>query len=524
MKKIIKGFLSLVIITALMISLFAFNVSAASVTVNGGEYNVGSSVKITINFNADATLYAVEADVSYNSSVLRLDSVSGADYNIGNGTVKIVDDKFTASNPAKSSSYTLNFTAIAAGNSNISVSVLGAGESTSKASASAAVKVVTPKPSSNANLSGISLSAGALSPAFSANTTSYNVTVKYSVDSISISGAVADGGARYVGGGTFGLDVGNNSQVLTVTAADGTKKSYTINIKRMTEEETAAAEAAEREANPTLVVINDVDYNIVNDITLITVPAGFTAATEIRKETELPVLKDDAGKYTLWYLTDANGENGDYYTRDENDNFVRLGYVNANGKMYIVEPSPADMLLPTGFIANTLDLNGVSVPAFKSENAELGDFYVLYMYVGGENGYYRYDSLEGTIQRAHDFYLGTIATEEEPVSIFATFAAMPTQGKVVIAVLGLAVLAVIALIVLLIVKISRNRAQYDDEDMYTIPLQTEITGISGINFTEEAEPTEISDTEPTEETNSSTEQEVSTIDLTEQTETTEENE
>ncbi len=499
MKKIIKGFLSLAIITALMVSLFALNVSAASVTVNGGEYNVGSSVKITINFNADATLYAVEADVSYNSSVLRLDSVSGADYNIGNGTAKIVDDKFTASKPAKSSSYTLNFTAIAAGNSNIAVSVLGGGEAESKASASAAVKVVTPKPSSNANLSGISLSAGALSPAFSANTTNYNVTVKYSVDSISISGAVADGGARYVGGGTFGLDVGNNQRVLTVTAADGTKKSYTLNIKRMTEEETAAAEAAEREANPLLVVINDVDYNIVNDITLITVPAGFTAATETRKETELPVLKDDSGKYTLWYLTDANGENGDYYTRDENDKFTRLNYVNANGKMYIVEPSPADMLLPKGFLADTLDLKGVSVPAFKSENAQLGDFYVLYMYVGGENGYYRYDSVEGTIQRAHDFYLGTIPNEEESGGIFASFAAMPTQGKVVIAVLAFAVLAVIALIVLLIVKISSNKAQYDEEEPYTIPLEGDSTEISGIEFTEETAPAEISGIEFTEE-------------------------
>lgn len=323
-KKTLKTLISIVIIMMLTVSVFAFSVSAASVTVTGGQYNVGASVNVTVRFSADAALYAVEADISYNSSVLRLNSVSGADYNVGNGTVKIVDDGFTASKPTTTSSYTLNFTAIAAGNSNITASVLGGGAATSRASGSATITVVTPKPSSNANLASIKLSAGALSPAFSPNTTNYSATVSYGVDSITITGSVADGGATYAGGGTFALNLGDNSRTLTVTAADGTKKSYTINIKRMTEQETADAEAAAREANPNLVVINNTDYNIVSDTALIAVPSGFVAATEIRKEAELPVIKDASGKYTLWYLTDANGENGDFYTRDENDNFTRL--------------------------------------------------------------------------------------------------------------------------------------------------------------------------------------------------------
>ena len=147
MKRTIKSILSLLAVVALMVSLFAFNVSAASATISGtGEVEVGKTFNVTIRFSADATLYAVEADVSYNSSVLRLNSVSGADFNIGNGSVKIVDDGFSATKPSKTSSYTLNFTAIAAGNSNISVSVLGGGEAESRASASAPVTVITPKP------------------------------------------------------------------------------------------------------------------------------------------------------------------------------------------------------------------------------------------------------------------------------------------------------------------------------------------------------------------------------------------
>lgn len=464
-KKTLKTLISIVIIMMLTVSVFAFSVSAASVTVTGGQYNVGASVNVTVRFSADAALYAVEADISYNSSVLRLNSVSGADYNVGNGTVKIVDDGFTASKPTTTSSYTLNFTAIAAGNSNITASVLGGGAATSRASGSATITVVTPKPSSNANLASIKLSAGALSPAFSPNTTNYSSTVSYGVDSITITGSVADGGATYAGGGTFALNLGDNSRTLTVTAADGTKKSYTINIKRMTEQETADAEAAAREANPNLVVINNTDYNIVSDTALIAVPSGFVAATEIRKEAELPVIKDASGKYTLWYLTDANGENGDFYTRDENDNFTRLNYINANGKMYIIEEDGEEIELPAGFVLDTLDLKGEKVPAYKWEDDELGDFYVLYMYVDGESGYYRYDMSEGTVQRALDFYLAATASQEEPkeeITLLQKFKNLNTTGKVIIITVVFAILAAVALIVLLIVKLCKKPV-LDDE-------------------------------------------------------------
>ena len=163
MKKAFKSILWFLMVIIITVAAFGFNASAATATISGtGEYEVGKTFNVTIRFNADATLYAVEADVSYNSSVLKLNSVSGADYNIGNGSVKIVDDGFSATKPSKTSSYTLNFTAIAAGNSTISASLLGGGEATSNATASAAVKVVTPKPSSNANLSSIKLSSARL--------------------------------------------------------------------------------------------------------------------------------------------------------------------------------------------------------------------------------------------------------------------------------------------------------------------------------------------------------------------------
>lgn len=466
MKKTFTKILSFLIIMAITVSFFAFNVSAASVAISGtGEYEVGKSFNVTIRFNADATLYAVEADISYNASVLRLNSVSGADYNVGNGSVKIVDDGFTATKPSKSSSYTLNFTAIAAGNSNISASLLGGGEAESKASASAAVTVITPKPSSNANLASIKLSNGSLSPAFNPNTTKYDVTVKYSVDSISITGAVADGGATYTGGGTFNLDVGNNSRTLTVTAADGSKKSYTINIKRMTEQETLDAEQAARDANPLLVIIDGTDYTIVNDYANIEIPTGFTQATATRKESEIAVLNDATGKYQLCYLVDANGENGAFYSRDGEDNFTKLAYINANGVMYIIEKLNIDKETPAGFTQTTYTVNGVEVEMVAYEDEQLSEFCIFNCYISGqsESVMYRYDTVEGTMQRAVDFTAALTAVEvdapvEQPKDTgkLAWFTNMNGTGKVVFLIIVLAAVIFIAVAVILIVKISSS--------------------------------------------------------------------
>lgn len=470
MKKTIKTLFSFIVVIALAISMFAFNVSAASVTISGtGEYEVGKSFSVTVRFSADATLYAVEADISYNSSVLRLDSVSGADYNAGNGAIKIVDDGFSATKPSTTSSYTLSFTAIAAGNSPISVSVLGGGEVTSKASASAAITVVTPKPSSNANLASIKLSSGSLSPAFNANTTNYTATVKYSVESITITGAIADGGATYTGGGTFALAVGDNQRALTVTAADGTKKTYTINIKRMTEQETADAEQAARDADPLLVIINSVDYTIVNNFEGITIPAGFTQATATRKESEITVLNDDAGKYQICYLVDANGENGAFYIRDSEDQFTKLVYISTNGKMYIVEELGDYGNMPAGFRLSKCSIDGTEAEAIVYEDEVLKDFYILNCYIDGTVGYYRFDTVDGTLQRAVDFDAAlSIETTDVPVEKdngkFAWFTNMTSIGKIVFLIVVFVAVLLIAVAIILIIKIaSSGKDDYEDE-------------------------------------------------------------
>ena len=92
--------------------------------------------------------------------------------------------------------------------------------------------------SSNANLSNLGIRPHDFT-GFSPSKTSYSVTVPSDTESVEVYAQVADNGAKVSGTGTVSLDEGENVVNVTVTAEDGTTKTYTINITRGgTEEET----------------------------------------------------------------------------------------------------------------------------------------------------------------------------------------------------------------------------------------------------------------------------------------------
>ncbi|MDR2467019.1 MAG: cadherin-like beta sandwich domain-containing protein [Prevotellaceae bacterium] len=86
--------------------------------------------------------------------------------------------------------------------------------------------------SSDATLRSLSLGNVALSPAFSANTTNYTASVANSVSSVTIAAAANHAKAKVAGAGTKTLNAGANSFSVTVTAEDGTTKTYNISVTR----------------------------------------------------------------------------------------------------------------------------------------------------------------------------------------------------------------------------------------------------------------------------------------------------
>ena len=84
--------------------------------------------------------------------------------------------------------------------------------------------------SNDANLLDISTNIGTLSPEFDPNTTIYKILVPVGTTSVSVSTIKSDSKSSVSGGGTITLVNGKATANIVVTAENGTKKTYTLNV------------------------------------------------------------------------------------------------------------------------------------------------------------------------------------------------------------------------------------------------------------------------------------------------------
>ncbi len=107
--------------------------------------------------------------------------------------------------------------------------------------------------SSDASLSNLGINPHDFS-GFTPSNTVYNVLVPEETKSIEIYAQVANSKASVTGTGTKSLEIGKNAFVLVVTAEDGTKKTYTINVTRNNEN---VDEGNETESNDVITNTNE---------------------------------------------------------------------------------------------------------------------------------------------------------------------------------------------------------------------------------------------------------------------------
>lgn len=517
MKKIISKILCLCICFAVVFSCLCFSASAATGSIalnkNAKSYVVGDQVVVTVRYNAGEVMYAVQGSLTFNSSVLKY--VSGTGTSVSGNTVTMIADTSDSQY-----AFTITFQAIAEGTCGISASVYGANTAqlptvnqgvsitvsapTTSSTPSSTTSSTTPSnpsssnPSSsdsstssenernddsNSKLRSLTVSGGKFSPAFSPDTTEYKVTVANDVTTCKVEAKTASSSADVRGTGDVNLEVGDNNVTLTVTAKDGSKTEYKLNIYRQTPEETAADNEEPSEDDPLAVKVGFKNLKIVTDISSLFIPEGYSLETETRGENQVQFLKEDSGERILYYLSDTDGANPELYTNDENGNFKKLRYITFNGKMYILLELDENMNAPEGYTDGMIHLSDADIICYKSENELLKDFYFLYCYADGESSFFRYDSVEQTIQRAPEIVpeLSEKTDNENVVSgnILERFMLMNTTAKLIIVLLIFASVCILALIILLIVKIASNASseppifnpddtkdEFDEENVY----------------------------------------------------------
>ncbi len=484
MKKMIKNIIIASFVFALLCSTLVFSTSAANATIDfGGKSSVTVGDSVTVKVTVKGTyLTGTDINITYDSDILKY--VSGGDSG-GAGLVHIVDTSVEAG--SKSASYAIKFTAKKAGRGTVAVEGLLSDGETSiqeiEASASAKITVNDPVLSSNAKLKSLKISEGTLSPAFSPSTTSYSVKVKNSVTQCTLSAKAVDSDAKVSisKSNPIKLKVGSNTCKITVTAPNGSEKTYTVVIKRSdASDDTSSDDSSsddtssdEPEENPLETIIDGTKFIIAKDISEVELFKGFKAeAAEINGET-VSVASDEAGIFKIYYLANAEGELAPYTYDTESGIFNKVSYIKQGDYTYIISEFPENAKAIDDYYITNTKIADFDIRCFTTTSSLMSDFYYLYCYNGVDYGVYRYDNIEKVIQRSPDFTLTyeddipsepSDAKDDKNVPEFVSrFNSLTTNAKIIVFCLIAIFIGTVAFITMMLVNFFK-RSKYDEDD------------------------------------------------------------
>ncbi len=309
--------------------------------------------------------------------------------------------------------------------------------------------------SSNASLGSLVISAGTLSPEFSAATKDYTATVDYSCSSLAVTANPADSKASVTSvTGNDSLEVGENTVSVVVTAEDGSTSTYNIVVTRRAEDD---PENADKQDNWKKFDINGTEWTMVNDIPEDVVPEGFEHSKTVIDGLEYNTLHGTFGDITLVYLQSESGNGLFVYDAAQNAayEFVRIN----SESHFIVVLLPKVDDVPEGYNEISLSIEGKGVATAYQTKVEktddqTKDFYLIYaMNDNGESGWYTYDSVDGTYMRT-ELSTPTVAQKENDTTKSELVPGIANKYLVLAAIL---VLIIIILLLLLIVSAVKNR-------------------------------------------------------------------
>ena len=321
------------------------------------------------------------------------------------------------------------------------------------------------KKSSNASLGSLVISAGTLSPEFSAATKDYTATVDYSCSSLAVTANPADSKASVTSvTGNDSLEVGENTVRVVVTAEDGSTSTYNIVVTRRAEDD---PENADKQDNWKKFDINGTEWTMVNDIPEDVVPEGFEHSKTVIDGLEYNTLRGTFGDITLVYLQSESGNGLFVYDAAQNTayEFVRIN----SESHFIVVLLPKVDNVPEGYNEISLSIEGKGVATAYQTKGEKSDdqtkdFYLVYaMNDNGESGWYTYDSVDGTYMRT-ELSTPTVAQEENDTTKSELVPGIANKYLVLAAILVLVIFILLLLLIVSAVKNRRYKAVDDEED------------------------------------------------------------
>ena len=437
MKRLFSRNLSALFVALVMILGLTTPISwAASCTVTFSDPTVTVGNNVTINVKVSGSVAAATIWMNYDQRYLQF--VSGdLGYGTGDGGTVLLDKENTSG--AGSLSFSMTFKTLKTGKTSINCTnydiVDGNAEQIIIPNMGNSVVTINAKPtaSSNNNLSALSISPGTLSPGFSAGTTSYRSSVSNSTTSVAVSARAADSKAKVAVWGNTGLDVGNNTVTVQVTAENGSKKTYTITVNRAsgggnTGGGNSPAPEVTQTPEPTPTPMPEIMVTLPDDTRLpastqlpegVTLPKGFESSQlEVEGQTLPTAVHKEGGLVAVYLAGDEAHPAGFYFYNEKTRQVQAMTPVPmSTGKLTLLD-LPQELVIPEGYASTLMELGGQQHTLLIPDQVEEPNHYIVYaLDQEGKLGLYLYDVEQKSFQRYQFTQLGEEAlalAEEQP--------------------------------------------------------------------------------------------------------------
>lgn len=371
----------------------SFTVNVSVPNASGMFYASGSNATVSpsAQYCDDACSFSVTAGSAGTASVTVRTGTPGQSDEV---TSKIDDSPITGSQ-------TVSVSVVAPSSNQPSNGGSGnhsGGGSSSGGSANTST-VVEEEPTVNLSLASLSVSEGTLSPAFSPEVTTYQMTLPRGTKKISVSVTTEGTGKSVEGSGEHKLSAGNNEIKIVVKAVEGNdSKTYTIN--------------AYVEEEPTI-FLNGAGNKNMGVLSLHGAPVleGFEDYKFKIDGKEVTGRKNTLTGLVVLYMSD--GEDSEhYYIYDEKKKEITSIYIPIAllGNQYAIVTIPEDSKTMAGLTLKEVEVDGKKMEGWTFKDKTFKNYVLVYlMNEKGETHLYQYEKSENVLQ----LYSGAAAATQE---------------------------------------------------------------------------------------------------------------
>lgn len=387
---IIGGLLVMCCFPMISLSAATFTVSASTSSVDAG-----GTFTVTVNVPGSGMFYFSGNNATVSQRDMYCDSscsVTATAGSSGNASVTATTGK-----PGTEEEVTaFADDSVITGSKTVSVTIrqqtsTGGGNQGSSGGSSSGGTTETPQPtrSGDADLASLSVSAGTLTPKFSAGRTSYELSLPSDADSVVITAEANDAAASVSGAGEVALEQGENEIRITVTAEDGTTKTYTIN-------------AYVEEAPDVFLEYDGKSLGIVKNTDRVTKPGdAFEEVTLTIDGKEVTGWTNNIMNVTVLCMIDEeSGEKG-FYLYDSEQQALTSSFrpMTLLGNRLFVVDIAEDLQKREGMTFTTVTVDEQELPGWRYDEAGFDNYSLIYvMNEQGEMQYYQYEASQNTLQ------------------------------------------------------------------------------------------------------------------------------